>query len=65
MLIDTGATEARNRLVGRARRGCALTRDGQWFLYESIVYRTSHEWRRYFMPVYRALKTEKQNTNRI
>lgn len=57
ILIDIEAAEGEIGL-SVSERGCALTRDGRWFLYESNIYRTSHEWRRYFMPVYRALKTE-------
>lgn len=38
--------------------GFALSRDGSWFLYENIIYHTNSEWRRYFMPVYRALSSE-------
>lgn len=38
--------------------GCALTKDGSWFLYEDVIYHTSAEWRGYFMPVYRALAAE-------
>lgn len=39
-------------------RGFALTRDGEWFLYENIIYHTDEEWRGYFMPIYNALATE-------
>ena len=39
-------------------RGFALTRDGEWFLYENTIYHTDEEWRAYFMPIYNALATE-------
>lgn len=39
-------------------RGFALTRDGEWFLYENTIYHTNAEWRGYFMPIYNALATE-------
>ena len=39
-------------------RGFALTRDGEWFLHENVIYHTDEEWRRYFMPIYNALATE-------
>lgn len=39
-------------------RGTALTRDGEWFFYENVIYRTDDGWRRYFMPIYSALSME-------
>ena len=39
-------------------RGFALTRDGEWFLHENVIYHTDAEWRRYFMPIYNSLATE-------
>lgn len=41
-----------------SERGFALTRDGEWFLYENTIYRTSEEWRGYFMPIYNALSSQ-------
>ena len=41
-----------------SERGFALTRGGEWFLYENTIYRTDAEWRGYFMPIYRALASE-------
>lgn len=41
-------------------RGFALTRDGEWFLYENAIYHTKSEWREYFMPIYNALATEER-----
>lgn len=41
-----------------SERGFALTRDGEWFLYENTIYHTSAQWREYFMPIYNALATE-------
>ena len=39
-------------------RGFALTRDGEWFWYENIIYHTDMEWRGYFMPIYNALAAD-------
>lgn len=39
-------------------RGFALVNDGEWFLYEGVIYRTSPEWRGYYMPIYHALESE-------
>lgn len=41
-----------------SERGFALTRDGEWFLFENVIYHTDEEWREYFMPVYNALAAE-------
>lgn len=41
-----------------SERGFALTRDGEWFLYENTIYHTSAQWSEYFMPIYNALATE-------
>lgn len=37
--------------------GLALTPDGEWFLHNDTIFKTSQEWREYFMPVYRALQS--------
>ncbi|MBR0028080.1 MAG: DEAD/DEAH box helicase [Clostridia bacterium] len=41
-----------------SERGFALTRDGEWFLHDSVIYHTDEDWRGYFMPIYNALATE-------
>ena len=41
-----------------SERGFALTRDGEWFLHDNVIYHTDEEWRGYFMPIYNALATE-------
>lgn len=38
--------------------GLAVIPDGSWFFYEGDLYRTSEEWRRWFMPIYNALSVE-------
>lgn len=39
-------------------KGFALTRDGEWFLYENAIHHTSEQWRSYFMPIYDALSVQ-------
>lgn len=39
-------------------RGFALVPGGEWFIYEGVIYRTSEEWRFYYMPIYHALESE-------
>ncbi len=39
-------------------RGFALTRDGEWFLYENTIYHTDADWRSYFMPIYTSLDAQ-------
>ncbi len=36
-------------------KGFALTRDGEYFLHDNIIYKTSEDFRSYFMPIYSAL----------
>ncbi len=54
IIIDIDAADGEINM-SVSEYGCALTQDGSWFLYEDVIYRTSAEWRSYFMPVYRAL----------
>lgn len=37
-------------------KGLALTRGGEYFLYNGIIYRTTEDFRAYFMPIYDALR---------
>lgn len=57
IIIDIDAADGEINM-SVSEYGCALTRDGGWFLYEDVIYRTSADWRGYFMPVYRALAAE-------
>ena len=70
ILIDVNA--ARDGIVMEiSERGFALTRSGEWFLYENEIYHTDEQWRSYFMPIYNALDPEGRTsilfrgTNRI
>ncbi len=38
--------------------GFAMTPDGEWFLHNDTIYKTSEMWRRYFMPIHRTLVSE-------
>lgn len=57
IIIDVNAVDGEID-ISVSDRGFALTRDGEWFLYENIIYHTDEEWRRYFMPIYNSLATE-------
>lgn len=57
ILIDIEAY-GREIILSVSERGFAVTSDGEWFLHRDIVYRTSPEWRRIYMPIYRALSSE-------
>lgn len=54
-----------------SERGFAITRNGEWFLYDGEIYHTDEQWRNYFMPIYNALNSESRTyisfrgTNRI
>ena len=54
-----------------SERGFAITRSGEWFLYDGEIYHTDEQWRNYFMPIYNALNSESRTyisfrgTNRI
>lgn len=57
ILVDVAATDdAINLSV--CESGTALVPDGSYFFYEDDIYRTSPEWRSWFMPVYHALMQE-------
>lgn len=57
IIIDVDAVDGEIGMTV-SDRGFALTRDGEWFLYENIIFHTSAEWREYFMPIYNALAAE-------
>ena len=57
IIIDVDASNGEINMTV-SDRGFALTRDGEWFLYENTIYRTNDEWREYFMPIYNSLATE-------
>ncbi len=57
ILIDIDASDS-GIDISVTERGFALISDGSWFLYDNTIYRTTPEWRRYFMPIYRALATD-------
>lgn len=54
IIVDVGAADKEIN-ISVSDRGFALTPDGEWFLHEGTVYRTSEKWRGYFMPIYRSL----------
>ncbi|MCC8169269.1 MAG: DEAD/DEAH box helicase [Oscillospiraceae bacterium] len=57
IIVDVDALDSEISLsVGD--RGFALVPDGEWFLYEEVIYHTDDEWRGYYMPIYRALADE-------
>jgi superfamily II DNA or RNA helicase len=57
IIVDVGAAD--NEIsMSVGDRGFALTPDGEWFLYEGIIYHTDNEWRGYYMPIYDALAVE-------
>ena len=57
IVVDVGALDGEIDM-SVSDRGFALTRDGEWFLHENVIYHTDEEWRSYFMPIYRALASE-------
>lgn len=57
ILVDI-ETFGREIVMSVSERGFALTPDGEWFLHNDTIYRTSEEWRIYFMPIYHALLGE-------
>ncbi len=57
IIIDVGARESELD-ISVSDRGFALTRGGEWFMYDDVIYHTSEEWRGYYMPIYNALATE-------
>lgn len=57
IIVDISATDGEISL-SVSDYGFALSNDGSWFLYENMIYHTDEEWRKYFMPIYRALAGE-------
>lgn len=57
ILVDVAALDGEINM-SVSDRGFALTRDGEWFLYENTIYHTTPQWRTFFMPIYNALATE-------
>ncbi len=45
-------------VLSLSETGLAITHDGEWFLHNETIYKTSNEWREYFMPIYRTLMSE-------
>ena len=60
ILVDIEATDE-DISLSVSDIGLSLTEDGEWFLYENIIYHTDKVWREYFMPIYFAL-SEKNRT---
>lgn len=54
IIVDVGVY-GREIVLSVSERGFAITPDGEWFLHNDTVYRTSEGWRGTFMPIYRAL----------
>lgn len=54
IIIDIDAFD-KEIVLSVSERGFALTPDGEWFMHSDTIYKTSPEWREYFMPVYRAV----------
>lgn len=59
ILVDIEA-ETNGITLCISNRGTALVPDGEWFFFEGTVYKTDIEWRRWFMPIYRALSREER-----
>lgn len=57
ILIDVEAY-GREMVMSVSERGAAVTPDGEWFLHNDTIYRTSEGWRSFYMPIYRALSEE-------
>ncbi|MGN0180934.1 MAG: SNF2-related protein [Candidatus Ornithomonoglobus sp.] len=54
ILVDVEAFD-REIIMSISEHGFAITPDGEWFLHNDTIYKTSEEWQSYFMPIYRAL----------
>ncbi len=57
IIVDINAVDGGISLLVNDR-GYAITKNGEYFLYDGIIYHTTEEWRSYFMPIYKALATE-------
>ncbi len=51
IMIDVTASANRVSMIIN-ERGVALTKRGEWFLYEGDIYKTSSDWQAWFMPIY-------------
>ncbi|MBQ3427110.1 MAG: DEAD/DEAH box helicase [Clostridia bacterium] len=60
IILDIEAYE-REISMSLSETGLALTPDGEWFMHNYVIYRTSPEWREYFMPLHRALVAAERN----
>ncbi|MBR0365390.1 MAG: DEAD/DEAH box helicase, partial [Clostridia bacterium] len=60
IILDIEAYE-REISMSLSETGLALTPDGEWFMHNYVIYRTSPEWREYFMPLHRALVAAARN----
>lgn len=60
IILDIEAYE-REISMSLSETGLALTPDGEWFMHNYVIYRTSAEWREYFMPLHRALVEAERN----
>lgn len=54
IIIDL-TTDGTEITLSVSDRGFALTGDGEYFLYDNIIYHTSSDFRSYYMPIYSAL----------
>ncbi len=59
IIIDV-STVGRDIALSVSDRGIALTPDGEWFLFEDDIYRTTKEWQAQYMPIYRVLNSEER-----
>ena len=57
IIVDINAVDGGISLLVNDR-GYSITKNGEYFLYDGIIYHTTEEWRSYFMPIYKALATE-------
>ena len=59
IIIDVSAAPSEITL-SVSDKGFALTRGGEYFLHDGIIYHTTEDYRSYFMPIYRALSEGKR-----
>lgn len=59
IIVDINASDGEISLTV-SDRGIALTPDGEWFLYENAIYRTTEDWRGYYIPIYNSLASERR-----
>ena len=56
IIVDVRASDGEITL-SVSDKGFALTRGGEYFLHDNIIYKTTAEYRSYFMPIYNALSS--------